>query len=63
MSRNVWTIIGVIAAVIIAWILVDVAFSVLWFIAKLAIVAVVAVIVFFVLRSLVRPRGEKSIER
>ncbi|RXZ73042.1 hypothetical protein [Agromyces albus] len=63
MSRNVWTVIGVIVAVIIAWILVDVAFSVLWFIAKLAVVAVVAVIVFFVLRSLVRPRGTKSIER
>ncbi|MDQ0574423.1 hypothetical protein [Agromyces albus] len=64
MSRNVWTVIGVIAAVIIAWILVDVAFSVLWFIAKLAIVAVVAVIVFFVLRSFVgRSRDRKSIER
>lgn len=63
MSRNVWIIIGVIASVIIAWILVDVAFSVLWFIVKLAIVAVVAVIVFFVLRSFVRPRGRKSIER
>ncbi|MBT2518344.1 hypothetical protein J7E29_12930 [Streptomyces sp. ISL-90] len=63
MSRNVWTVIGVIAAVIIAWILVDVAFHVLWFVAKLAIVAVVAVIVFIVLRALVRRPGEKSIER
>lgn len=51
MSRTVWTVLGVIAAVVIAWILVDVLFSLLWFIGKLAIVAVVAVIVFFVLRS------------
>ena len=64
MSRTVWTVIGVIAAVIIAWFLVDIAFSVLWFIAKLAIVAVVAVVVFFVLRALVKPSDDrKSIER
>lgn len=64
MSRTVWTVIGVIAAVIIAWFLVDVVFSLLWFIAKLAIVAVVAIVVFFVLRALVRPSDERrSIER
>ena len=51
MSRTVWTVIGVVVAVIIAWFLVDVLFSLLWFIGKLAIVAVVAVIVFLVLRS------------
>jgi len=51
MSRTVWTVLGVIAAVVIAWILVNVLFSLLWFIGKLAIVAVVAVIVFFVLRG------------
>ncbi|WP_169053742.1 hypothetical protein [Agromyces sp. H66] len=54
MSRTVWTVIGVIAAVLIAWFIVDVVFSVLWFIVKLAIVAVVAVVVFFVLRALFR---------
>lgn len=55
MTKNsVWTIIGVIAAVVIAWWIVNVIFSVLWFIAKLGVVAVVAVIVFFVLRSLFR---------
>ncbi|WP_448003510.1 hypothetical protein [Agromyces bauzanensis] len=58
MSRTVWTVIGVIAAVLIAWFIVDVVFSVLWFIVKLAIVAVVAVVVFFVLRALVRPSEE-----
>jgi hypothetical protein len=64
MSRTVWTVIGVIVAVIVAWFLVDVLFSLLWFIAKLAIVAVVAVVVFLVLRNVVRPSGEqKSIER
>ncbi|HZW42456.1 MAG TPA: hypothetical protein VFE99_09130 [Agromyces sp.] len=64
MSRTVWTIIGVIVAVVIAWFLVDVVFSVLWFIVKLAIVAVVAVVVYFVLRSVVgRSRDQDSIER
>jgi uncharacterized protein YacL len=51
MSRTVWTVIGVIVAVVIAWFLVDVLFSLLWFVGKLVIVAVVAVIVYFVLRS------------
>ena len=64
MSRTVWTVIGVVVAVIIAWFLVDVLFSLLWFIGKLAIVAVVAVIVFLVLRSVLgRPRSQDSIER
>ena len=58
MSRTVWTVIGVIVAVIIAWFVVDLLFSLLWFIGKLAIVAVVAVIVFFVLRALVRPSDD-----
>jgi hypothetical protein len=48
---TLWTVLGVIAAVVIAWIVVDVVFSLLWFIAKLAVVLVVAAIVFFVLRS------------
>lgn len=50
-KSTLWTVLGVIAAVVIAWILVDVLFSLLWFIGKLIIVAIVAVIVFFVLRS------------
>lgn len=60
MSRTVWTVLGVIAAVVIAWILVDVLFSLLWFIGKLAIVAVVAVIVFFVLRAVFAGRGDRG---
>jgi hypothetical protein len=64
MSRTVWTVLGVIAAVLIAWFIVDVLFGLLWFIAKLAIVAVVAVVVFFVLRSLVARRDDRpSIDR
>jgi hypothetical protein len=64
MSRTVWTVIGVIAAVIIAWFLVDVVFSVLWFIVKLVIVAVVAVVVFFALRAWLRPSEDRrSIEQ
>lgn len=52
MTKNtIWTILGVIVAVVIAWWLVGLLFSVLWFIAKLAIVAVVALVVFLVLRS------------
>lgn len=53
MSRTAWAVICAIVAVVIAWILVDVVFSLLWFIGKLAIVAVVAVVVFFALRSLI----------
>ena len=64
MSRTVWTVLGVIVAVIVAWFLVDLLFSLLWFIGKLAIVAVVAVVVFFVLRALVRPSDDRrEIER
>ncbi|MCK2025584.1 hypothetical protein KZC56_04665 [Microbacterium sp. SSW1-47] len=52
MTKNIWTVLGVILAVVIAWWIVSALFSVLWFIAKLAIVAVVAVVVFLVLRNL-----------
>ena len=52
MTKNIWTGLGVILAVVIAWWIVSALFSVLWFIAKLAIVAVVAVVVFLVLRGI-----------
>ncbi|WP_309069419.1 hypothetical protein [Microbacterium sp.] len=55
-STSIWTILGVIVAVVIAWFLIDAVFSLMWFIAKLVAVAVVAVIVFFVLRALLRNR-------
>ena len=53
-KSTVWTVLGVILAIVIAWILVDIVFSLLWFIGKLVVVAAVAVIVFFVLRSVFR---------
>lgn len=50
-SGTIWTVLGVIAAIVIAWWLVNILFSVLAFIVKLIVVAVVAVIVFFILRA------------
>lgn len=53
MNKNsIWTILGIIVAVVIAWFLVNIVFSVMWFIGKLLVVAVVAVVVYFVLRGL-----------
>lgn len=52
MTKNIWTILGVILAVVIAWWIVSALFSVLAFIFKLGIVAVVAVVVFLVLRGI-----------
>jgi hypothetical protein len=57
-KSSVWTVLGVIVAVVIAWWLVSVLFSVLWFIAKLAVVAVVAVVVYAGLRALLRRAGD-----
>lgn len=55
MNKNsIWTIVGVIIAIVVAWWLVGVLFSVLWFVLKLAIVALVAVGVYFVFRMLLR---------
>lgn len=53
---TIWTVLGVIVAVVIAWWVVSILFSVLWFVFKLAIVAVVAFIVFGVLRAAFRKR-------
>ncbi|MEV8357736.1 hypothetical protein [Microbacterium sp. NPDC076895] len=48
---TLWTILGVIAAIVIAWILVELLWGVAMLIVKLAVVAVVALFVFFLLRS------------
>ncbi|MCS3443130.1 hypothetical protein [Microbacterium phyllosphaerae] len=59
MNKNsLWTIVGVILAVVIAWWIVSALFSILWFIAKLAIVLVVAAVVFLVLRGLFSSKAE-----
>jgi hypothetical protein len=64
MSRTLWIVLGVIASVVIAWFLVDLVFSVVWFIVKLAIVAVVAVVVFFALRAWLGRMGDgKQVDR
>jgi hypothetical protein len=63
-SRTIWIVLGVIASVVIAWFVVDLVFSVVWFIVKLAVVAVVAVVVFLVLRTwLGRASDREQIER
>jgi len=51
-SSGIWTVIGVIAAIVIAWWLVNLLFGLMWFIAKLAVVLVVAAVVFFALRAM-----------
>ncbi|MGN7188487.1 hypothetical protein [Microbacterium enclense] len=50
-KSTLWTIVGVVVAVIIAWVLVNVLFSLIAFAFRLAAVAVVALIVFFILRA------------
>lgn len=48
---NVWTILGVIVAVVIAWFVVDGLLHLLFFGVRVGIVLVVAAIVFFALRA------------
>lgn len=56
--RNVWTIVGVVAAVIIAWFVVDFALHAIYLIFRLVLVAIVAVIVYLALQFLLRGRSE-----
>ena len=55
-KAKVITIVSVIAAIIIAWILVNALLSVLVFVAKIALVAVVAGIVYVIIRFIARDR-------
>ncbi|CAH0262053.1 MULTISPECIES: hypothetical protein [unclassified Microbacterium] len=50
-TNTLWTVLGVIAAVVIAWFLVNVLLSLVGFVFKVLLVAIVAVVVFFVLRA------------
>ncbi len=50
--KTFWTVVGVIAAVVIAWFVVDLALRAVAFVFKFGLVAVVAIVVFFVLRWL-----------
>ena len=56
--KTIGPLIGVIVAVVIAWWLVSVLFSLVWFVAKVIIVAVVAVLVYFALRGVFARRSE-----
>ena len=58
MTKNLGTIIGVILAIVIAWWLVNVVFSLIAFVVKLIIVAIVAVLVYFALRGLLARSGD-----
>jgi len=55
MTKNtLWTILGVVGAIVIAWVLVDVVFKLVWLVVKIGLVAVVALVVFAVLRLFMR---------
>ncbi len=51
-KSTLWTVLGVIVAIIIAWFLVNILFSLIAFAFRLLAVAVVALIVYLVLRAL-----------
>lgn len=58
MTRNLGTILGVIVAVVIAWFVVDLALHFVYLVFRVVLVAIVAVVVFFVLRHLLSKTGE-----
>ncbi len=53
---TVWSVAGAVLAVVIAWWLVQIVFSLVWFVAKLAVVAVVAVVVYLLIKQLFSSR-------
>ena len=55
--RTLGTILGVVIAAVIAWFIVDFALHAIFLIFRLVLVAIVAVIVYFGLRYLLRARG------
>jgi hypothetical protein len=56
--RNLATVLCVIAVAVVAWFLVDFALHFIYFVFRLVLVAIVAVIVYFVIRFLLRRRTE-----
>ncbi|WP_345751432.1 hypothetical protein [Microbacterium rhizophilus] len=56
-TGSIWTILGVVIAVAIAWFLVEALFSIMWVIAKLGAVALVAVIVYVLLHRFLDRAG------
>ncbi|RWR16968.1 hypothetical protein D8Y23_12395 [Microbacterium enclense] len=55
-TSTLWTVLGVIAAVVIAWLLVNVLLWFITFVFRLVLVAVVALVVFFILRAVLARR-------
>jgi len=51
-GSTVWTVIGAIVAVVIAWFVVNLLLSVMWFAFKLAAVLIVGIVIFFLLRRM-----------
>jgi hypothetical protein len=58
--RTFWTVVGVIAAILIAWVVVDVVLRLAVFAVKLGLIAVVALVVFLVLRRLFARSGDHT---
>lgn len=58
--RTFWTVVGVIAAILIAWVVVDVVLRLAVFAVKLGLVAVVALVVFLLLRRVFTRRGGQT---
>lgn len=50
--KTFWTVVGVIAAIAIAWFVVEILLRLAVFAVKFGLIAVVAIVVFFVLRWL-----------
>jgi len=48
---TLWTIVGVILAIVIAWFIVNTLFSIIAFLVRVIIVGVVAILVFLALRG------------
>lgn len=53
-KSTIWSILGGIIAVVIAWWIVSALFSLLWLVVKLALVAAVALAVYVGIRALTR---------
>lgn len=58
--RTFWTVVGVVAAIFVAWVIVDVVLRLAVFAVKLGLVAVVALVVFLLLRRLFARGGDQT---
>ncbi|MDQ1217057.1 hypothetical protein [Microbacterium arborescens] len=58
--RTFWTVVGVIAAIFVAWVIVDIVLRLAVFAVKLGLVAVVALVVFLLLRRLFARSGDQT---